>query len=176
MKSRNALTALLLLLSASAFGQISFPEVSSAPHEEVENALAGSHPSTLYAYSSRLFQEGQKDEAVFWFYAGQLRFRYLLAANPDLSPDGEPALMSSLNATLGQTINEWAGADPAAWARAMDRALEWDATHDNPGTPKADHQEALQQVRSGLAELRDSVMASANEIREQRKAAGLPVR
>src|SRR6185312_4009701 len=32
-------------------------------------------PPVLYVLSSVLFEQGKKDEAVFWFYAGQLRGR-----------------------------------------------------------------------------------------------------
>ena len=176
MKLRGVLFLLSLLLSVPAFAQVSHSEVNSAPHIKIEAQLPNSHPSVVYLYAARLFKENRKDEAVFWFYVGQLRYRYHLAANPELSPDKDPAVMASLNATVGQMINEWAGADPIAWARAMDRALDWDASHDNSTTPKKSHQAALQQTRTGLAELRDTVIAKASEIRSQRKAAGLPVR
>ena len=171
MMHRKILVALFLLLSTPVWAQISLSEVNSAPHKKVEAVLAESHPTALYAYAARLFQEGKKDDAVFWFYAGQLRYRYLIAANPEIPEDQDPALMASLNDNLGQAINEWAGAHPVVWVKAMDRALEWDESHDNPITPKKDHEAALQGVRSGLEELRDTVVAHSNEISQERKAA-----
>ena len=74
-----------------------------------------------------MFREGKKDEAVFWFYVGQLRYRFHLKANPNMDPSGDPALFSSLSATVGKTINEYAGGNVKDWVKAIDRALKWDA-------------------------------------------------
>ncbi|MGG2142545.1 hypothetical protein [Symbiopectobacterium sp. RP] len=68
----------------------------------------------LYLYAKQLLETGHKDEAVTWFYVGQLRWCYHLLAHPELPPDGEPAAMDALNATLGQAINEWAGGSSKA--------------------------------------------------------------
>lgn len=35
--------------------------------------------------------------------------------------------MASLNATVGQTINEWAGGSPRQGADSIQKALDWDA-------------------------------------------------
>lgn len=168
------LAGLLALAAAGVQAQPLTPEQAwSAPEEEVQARLADSHPALLYAYAQRLFAAGRKDEAVVWFYAGQLRFRYHLAAHPELAPDGEPALMASLNATLGQTLNAWAGGSPLRWAAAMDQALDWDAQQPNATTPKEAHAAALAQTRAGLQDLAVQVRANVEQIRAQRAANGL---
>lgn len=172
-----AISALSLALSVAATAApLTVDQAMHLPASKVEASLADSHPSTVYIYAQRLFEEGKKDDAVVWFYVGQLRFRYHLMANPGLPPDGEPAVMASLNATLGQTINEWAGGSPQAWAAAMTKALAWDAAHPNPTTPKAQNAQALEKTRTGLAGLRDQIIHTADQIRAQRKARGLEVR
>lgn len=148
-------------------------QARTLPTAEVEANLADSHPAVFYAYAQRLFAEGRRGEAVTWFYVGQLRFRFHLAASPRLPRDGDPALMASLNATIGQTLNEWAGGSPQDWAASIDQALAWDAAHGNAITSQQTHEKAWQDTRSGLAGLRDSILANAQDIREQRARRGL---
>jgi hypothetical protein len=165
-----------VLLAASAHcnaAAISVPEAFRLPLAQVEASITDSHPTIAVAYAKRLFDEGRKDEAVRWFYIGQLRYRFHLAARPELSPDGDPALMASLNATIGQSINEYAGGSPRDWVRAIDEALEWDASHANTLTSKQEHAAEWQQVRTGLQGLRADIEKNASAIREMRARNGL---
>lgn len=65
-------------------------------------------PPTLYALSHVLFNQGRKDEAVFWFYAGQLRARS--DANKALDRSARQAV-SALNQQYGTPINKYAMSD-----------------------------------------------------------------
>ena len=151
LQARGLLAAALLLVGQSAVSkEMSLKEVGQLPEAQVVARLPESHPTVLYAFAGRLFGAGRKDEGVMWFYAGQLRYRYHLVANPGLPPDGDPAVMASLNATLGQTIDEWAGGLPEGWTRAIDQALVWDEQFPNALTPKERHAAARRQVRSGI--------------------------
>jgi hypothetical protein len=173
---RNVLIVALLLLAMPVAAEVSAEQARLLPRAEVEEQLASSHPSAFYAYAARLFEEGDRQDAVTWFYVGQLRYKYLVATQPALPPDGEPALMASLNSLIGQFINEWAGGDPTAWAGSISSAIEWDAANGNLVTPKDVAQEEQAEVLNGLIRLRDHILANANEIRDQRKAAGLELR
>ncbi len=174
MHVRSLLAAALLLVGQSAVSkELDLKEVGQLSEAQVVARLPDSHPTLLYAFAGRLFSAGRKDEGVMWFYVGQLRYRYFLRANPGLPPDGDPAIMASLNATLGQTINEWAGGSPSGWARAIDQALDWDERHPNALTPKQRHAAARQEVRAGLVKMRDQVLAQAADIRAQRASRGL---
>ena len=74
----------LLLASAPCFAQLELQDVIDKPRQDVEQALPASHPSNYYAYATRLFHDGSKDDAVFWFYVGQIRYRFYLSAHPNL--------------------------------------------------------------------------------------------
>ena len=63
-------------------------------------------PAEQDLLASRLLAANRKDEAVFWFYAGQLRYRIRLACHPELQPDTEPALFASLQEEVGRPIND----------------------------------------------------------------------
>jgi len=156
--------------------EMSMENLRSKPAAVVEAALPSEHPAAYYIYASRLFGEGHQDEAVFWFYAGQLRYRFHLSANPQLPRDGDPAVLASLNATMGQTLNEYAGGDPPRWAAQIERALKWDADTPNGFTSKDRYRKEWQDIRAGLASMRETIVRDADRIREQRTRAGLPNR
>ena len=63
--------------------------------EQLQEGIEGRHPAAYYILAAKLFAGGKKDDAVFWFYLGQLRYRFHLAANPELDPPGDPALFAS---------------------------------------------------------------------------------
>ena len=156
--------------------QLTEDDIRRKPPAEVEKKLPGEHPASYYIYAMRLFGEGRKDDAVFWFYAGQLRYRFHLAANPQLPRDGDPAVMASLNATVGETINGYAGGDPKSWAAQIERVLKWDADTPNGFTSKDRHAKPWQDIRAGLASLRATIERDADKIRKTREKTGLPNR
>ncbi|HEX9455850.1 MAG TPA: hypothetical protein VGA27_15885 [Candidatus Binatia bacterium] len=162
-----------LAMDTRALGQIDIQGAAQMPEAEVEGKLSASHPAVYYAYAKPLFTQGRKDDAVFWFYVGQLRYRLYLLANPQLPRDGDPAVMASLNATVGQSINDWAGGDPKSWAAAMERALRWDANNDNGFTSKSTQEKQWRETRAGLAALRDQIIRDEAKIRAERERRGL---
>jgi len=171
-----------IFMAASAFFSIRgvaqnlfSPEdiLKKLPYAKIEAALPNASPETYYLYAARLFKDGKKDDAVFWFYVGQLRYRFFLKANPNLDPSGAPALFASLSATIGQTINEYAAGNVKEMVAAMDKALKWDADNVNGFTSKEKFAAIYEQNRAGLKKLRDQAASQAEKIREQRKKNGL---
>lgn len=82
-------------------------------------------PPVLYALSSALFQEGRKDEAAFWFYAGQLRGRFDANRCNDISARQGVAV---LNQTFGTPINQFMFKDLPKLKALIPRVVEWDGT------------------------------------------------
>ncbi len=117
-------------------GVLSLDDLKKLPPAKIEAALPTQDPSAYYLYADRLFHEGKKDDAIFWFYVGQLRSRFYLKANPNLPPGGAPAAFSALNATIGPSINGYAGGNVKEWVKAIDRALKWDSEATNGFTSK----------------------------------------
>jgi hypothetical protein len=147
-------------------------DARTLPTKEVERSLPDSHPSVIFAYSMRLFKAGKQDNAVVWYYVGQIRYRFHLMANPDLPKDGDPALLASVNSSLGTAISDWAGGTPRTWANSINRALTWDATQPNTFTPKEAHSAELEQVRKSVQEQRDHILKTEAEILSERKSRG----
>lgn len=126
-------------------------------------------PSELMKKALPLLKTGREDEAVFWFYAGQLRWRSQLISHPDQDPTGQPALFSSFMATIGPDVNEWAFGDIPALQKTIASVLEWDRRYPDPTVSAA----AAASSRSGLQNLKTSIGKDVDSIKRQRAANGL---
>lgn len=125
------------------------------------------HWVSFYEAAGKLFAQGRKDEAVKWYYAGQLRGRVAAGLDPD--PSRNNALLASLNYGLGKPINDYAKSDKENWGEQIDAALAWDKANPLPNSPKAvigisdvawdsaNFQAVYTQVREGLAQMRKSL-------------------
>jgi hypothetical protein len=101
-----------------------------------------------YLYAGRLFHEEDKEDALFWYYVGEIRYRFYLATNPNLPPDGAPALFGSLHESAGSVIGDWGKANPTISSIELQRALEWDASNDNGITSKSAHPNEWRDIRA----------------------------
>lgn len=146
------------------------------PLDELIRTIPDQHPAAYYVLATRLFEAGRRDEAVVWFYAGQLRYRIRLACHPELPESTEPALFASLHESVGRPINEYGGGDPDAWAAAMQRALDWDEGTRNGFEPKAPCAAQIADQRGGLGALIRYTRDNKEQIRAERRANGLPNR
>jgi hypothetical protein len=77
-----------------------------------KSGIENQHPAYFYILAEKLFAVGKKDEPLFWYYAGQLRYRVYLLVNKDkLDPTGDPAVFAALSEEIGRPINEYAFSD-----------------------------------------------------------------
>lgn len=176
MKHPFLLLAAGVFLAATCFGALTPEDIRTKPHADIEKALPSEHPSAYYGYAARLFAEGKRDESIFWFYAGQIRYRVHLRANPTIDPSGDPALFSSLSATVGRQINEYAGGDPRTMFAHIQKALDWDAATPNGFTSKTEFKEVYEEIRAGLMRMKASMEQNIDALLDQRRKAGLEVR
>ena len=164
-------TAFVFLLNASSIA--STPNYDELSIDDLKTQAPSLHPVGLYILASRLFEAGEKDEAVMWYYAGQLRFRFHLLANPDLPRSGDPALFSAMNAVVGFEINKYAGGHPPSWIQAMHDAVLWDADTPNNFTSKTQHSTEYAQIIKGVEDFITYAESEADNIRQQRTEQGL---
>src|SRR5580704_11051040 len=142
--------------------------------EQLENTIEDQHPAGFYILAGKLFAAGKKDEAIFWFYSGQLRYRVYLLVNKDkLEPSGDPAVFASLSEEIGRPLNEYAFGDIPQLAKTIDAVLAWDRSHSNALTPRQKYRSEYDQIVAGLTHMRDEVVRNADSIRKTRVANGL---
>lgn len=148
-------------------------QLKTLPLAEIEPQLPRQHPSAYYMYASRLFSAGRKDDAVVWYYVGELRYRFMLEAAPSRDPSGESAVFSSMHTMVGGMINKYAAGDLSRWVAQIDEALAWDAANLNAHTPKEKYPAAYRSVREGGEKLKAMIKADPEKIRTMRAENGL---
>lgn len=80
-------------------------------------------PPVLYTLSSVLFEQGKKDEAMFWFYAGQLRAR--IDANICADKSARAAI-DVLNQKFGPAINKYSFQNLSLLTNTVERVITWE--------------------------------------------------
>lgn len=80
-------------------------------------------PAVFYVLSQALFAQDRKDDAAFWFYAGQLRARYDANRCADVSARQAVAV---LNQEYGTPINKYMFKDFAKLEALIPKVVDWD--------------------------------------------------
>jgi hypothetical protein len=150
---------------------------------ELVSGLEFHHPHKYYLQAAELFALGRRDEAVFLFYLGQLRWRIHLRANPQFLPGNEPAAFAAVSEVLGRVFNQYAFGDIPVLARTIQAVLDFDAaypdrftakpTSTKPPTPRPATAKHRREIRQGLADLRKRILEEAEIIRSKRREQGL---
>ena len=131
----------------------------SDPIAAVKEQIENKHPATYFVLAQRLFAMDEKDEAVFWFYVGLIRYRGYLAQPLGAS---EAAQFQALWDAVERPINDHAFGDIPALAAAINRALVWDERRADPYVPQA---AARDRVRNSLRRVRFELLARRDAFR-----------
>lgn len=172
MMKRLLLSLLMATAMISVVPAQDVPSFDDLSNTEIVEQASDLHPAALYLLSSRLLAQGKGQEAANWMYAGQIRYRFLIAAAGEDAQD-EGVLFSALSEQVGRPVNEYIAGDVDEWIAAMQWALEWDAASDNNITSKIEHAGTLSEVRAGLESLMADVEANREGIPREREANGL---
>ena len=147
------------------------PKVAlDAAREIVKDPDSLKEPLLLFKPAWVLFEQGKKHEAVFWFYAAQLRTRYQLV----FEKGDHGQLMSIMLMTMGEPINNHALQDIPRFLRTLDRVLEWDRDTPNPyrGRNKSEKEEKqIELIYTGLREMKTKLSAERGQLQRQARAA-----
>lgn len=120
-------------------------------------------PLDLFTPAAVLFIHGRKDDAVFWFYAAQLRSRYQLV----FETGNRPELLAAMLRSTGPAINNYAYQDVDKLIRTLDRVFAWDEVTPNPLRYKnvsAESAEAVDQVYEGFRALQAKLGVQKDEV------------
>jgi hypothetical protein len=109
--------------------------------EQVKTSPGKIAPPALYVLSNVLFQQGQKEDALFWYYLGQLRARSDANKCNDISAR---QAVTVLNGQYGPPINKYAFRNTKVNykknvqdIRALaTKVVEWDRKHDREYDPR----------------------------------------
>jgi hypothetical protein len=142
-------------------------------------------PEQMFVLAIRLYDLGEKDNAVYWFYEAQFRAKLFLKSidttQTGTLEDLSSGLLGSYDAfteLAGEYINGYAGCDVDNWVKIAQTVRD-----DNPTPPELDKlfpdavfveqsqwQGINDEVAAGLGILIDQLSNSKDAIREQRAA------
>ncbi|MEM7727452.1 MAG: hypothetical protein AAF208_13970 [Cyanobacteria bacterium P01_A01_bin.45] len=131
----------------------------------INKNLRSKHPAYYYQQAQKLFAQGNKDQAAFVFYLGQLRYRFLLQTNQ--SEKGALILFNTLQETVGRPINKYLATKPDNWIRIIDQVLVWEGQNPNSFTDESKFRNQYIQTTQGLHKLRDYIEQNKQKIIKQ---------
>lgn len=147
------------------------PRIAVAAADElIKNPGMLKEPLELFSPAFVLFLHGKKDDAVFWFYAAQLRVRYQLV----FEKGDRGQLLSVMMMTMGPAINNYAFQDISSLNRILDRVLEWDKSTPNPFRDRIRSKEddkQVEQVYTGFRDLKTKLSAEKNDLEQKARLA-----
>ncbi len=178
------LTAFILVCPASGspFGPTTIDVAAAKAAKEPLDALVKDvehrHPAAMFILAKRLFDAGRRDEAVFWFFEGQLRWRALMAsASGPPIVNGEQDHFAVLFSEVGPDINHYAFGDIPALLKTIDRVIAWDASHPDDfakGKARDDARAGLKQFEAYLLANEDMLVKKRAEEMRLANAGAVP--
>ena len=140
------------------------PAVARAAVTEVLAEADRAEPLAIMLAASRQLEFGAKDDAVLWFYAGQLRARY----SPLLTGEASQQLTIS-TVTLGESINAHGMRDIVRMIELIAKAMQWDEkTYDAwAKAHKLDPDNA--ELLKRRSDARDGLVAFATDLKANRQ-------
>lgn len=158
---RNAFAPLAMFIVLASGSPLWAQDYDGMSITELETALPSAHPAAFYVLAARLYDGDRKDEAVFWLYAGQLRYRTHLACSPEGEYEADAALFSALSELIGSEINRYAFSDIEHLTLTIDSVVEWDHKTPNLFIENRGCEGAHDDILSGLGQLRDHLATSS---------------
>lgn len=149
-------------------------DVFNMPLDELESDILNRHPHDYYILSSRLFSSNKKDKAVFWFYAGKLRWGIRLKCRT-FKPGEEGALAGALQYSIAAPINEYIGENPSKWISIIHKVLDWDIKTPNGFEGKDDCKTEIAQQRKDFLAFTNNLDENNDKSLNNRGESALPV-
>jgi hypothetical protein len=154
---RTFLWVVLAFAVSCRMGSAREPETAQTI-EELKQGIQNKEPATYFALATELYRKGQKDDAAFWYFVGELRYRFLVLAKARGSGlSEEQAHFWILSESVGQSIYQRANQRSTALVRAIDQALEWDLEQPNGYTSKTDFRAEHERSRQEMLALRERI-------------------
>lgn len=143
--------------------------------DEIERDPGRVTPMTLMVLALRLYDVGQRDDAVFWFYVAKNRYHLLSNVADMKAPPLAPAAeaMNAFGRLAGPILNGYAFCDVDKQRETALRAADWTARHPyevlllpqipaRPGDRKENYQKALADLLAQVKRERDYLAVPEN--------------
>jgi hypothetical protein len=154
---------LRLLFTTAAALVFSVPASAREPDtartiQQLEDGIQNKAPATYFALATELFRNNQKDEAAFWYFVGDLRYRASILAKEGRDASEEQYHFSFVSQSVGEAIFESANHHPSVLEKEIDRAHAWDQEQQNGYTSKVQFGADYERARQELLALQQRIM------------------
>lgn len=147
---------------------IQLDKIASMSLDQLKRNAALLHPAGYYILANGLFHAGHKDESIFWFYIGSLRYRYYLSSIESNPFHPEEELFGKFQFEVGTVLLDYAGGNPEFWSEQVAKAITWDDENDNIFFAKHNDPAELRDVRQSMLELQNKLIEEKDNIIRQR--------
>ncbi|MBI2213629.1 MAG: hypothetical protein HYU52_08275 [Acidobacteria bacterium] len=168
----GAVALFLLTAIPAAAESTPFDDAVAKTADELIKDIETQHPMIYFVLAGKLYDAGRKEEATFWLYAGQLRYRFHIEAHPEPDPAKDKEVFAAMTQQIGGPINQWAFGDIAMLEKTLADVLAWDEKSPNAITSKKDFAETWQKTRTGMKGYSAYIHDNAEQIRAQRSKNG----
>ena len=149
--------------------------------DELKEKIDKVDATTLYVLSIRLYNLGEKDESVYWFYIAQFRAKVLMRMVPSLDPTGWPATFGAFRSLAGTWINGYAFGDPDKMFSTLEQVINDVKNMAYIGNvyagsglePESRQQEIVEEEIEGVRSLIKYLTDNKEDILHQRKENGI---
>jgi hypothetical protein len=138
----------------------------AAAREELESSRNMKEPLSWFMPALTLYRNDERKDALFWFYAAQLRTRYELV----FEGGDRGQLLSVMLMTVGGPINNFGFQNPDLLLATFERVLKWDAATPNPwrtDEQNPDQRARVAKIYDGFEVLKQKVLSERETLKEQ---------
>lgn len=154
--------------------------------EKIKKELDTTPIEAIYVLAIRLYDLGEKDEAVYWYYTAQFRKNIYANMIENASGIGNPAFelkqgQHSFNYLSGRWINGYAGGIPEKWTEIISKVAEEGKESGYIGKaypsltfkPEEEQKDVVNKISDDFMKLRQYISDNLDELAKSRKESGI---
>ena len=179
----NLLLASLLSMTTIAHSQIVLEKLDEpferwyitkepVPDDFEQNPLKY-HPNYGYKHADELFNAGQQEEAVYWMYQSQLRYRILIDCHKRGPWDTDYDTFVALGQDVQAEQNKWLGGDIQLWVDTLDQVMTGYNRKSDLLFKKNKCEASEKAILEGMDKMRNMLLTEYETMRAQRAEGGL---
>ncbi|WP_430422382.1 tetratricopeptide repeat protein [Phenylobacterium sp.] len=139
--------------------------IAFAPVEGLTAGMPQRSAPDILRFALRHSRDGERDEAVFWFYVAMMRAELERAIGIEIS-DGDTQVFGAFN----EEVVRYATGNIPRFSATLDRVLAWNEAHPLAAAPPA----AQARVKANITALKTELARDGAKIRRMRRKEGLP--
>lgn len=141
--------------------------------DDFEERSLSYHPNLGFKHADALFTSGLREEAVYWMYEAQVRYRIMLDCFDPEGVSTDTDIYTALSHSIQFDQNQWLGGDIQLWVDTLLAVSEnYDPDQDVMIQGRG-CDASVAGLQNGLEDIRNHLLQNYKELRDQRASAGM---